>query len=301
MAGWFVLCAVVAILPRGARAEDKPLNVNKPLPMKEVCLLLRGGYTGDEVLREVATRRLLDPVDPAAEKQLLAAGAAPALVNALKAGNYNLSPAEADAARARQAAIEQREQAGRIATKAVAERQQGELDGQRLILAAQQNRGQPVTPAKSAVMANLLRGQLVTFRNGQFQKYDDSKLPMKKLYAVYFSAAWCGPCQQFTPSLVKFYEKFVQIHPEFEVIFFSNDHSAAEMQQYMNTDHMPWAAVPYDHLKQMPALAKLAGSGIPDLVLLDDSGRVLSDSFRNGEYVGPSAVIKDLIAQVAPR
>jgi len=36
--------------------------------------------------------------------------------------------------------------------------------------------------------------------------------------------------------------------------------------------------------------------GIPDLVVVDASGKVLADSFVGGKYVGPGRVLDDLSA-----
>ncbi len=293
-----VTVSLFAVGAGPARAEDKPLkaspplSIEKALPIKEVCLLLRSGYTSEEVLREVATRRLLEPVDAAGETQLKTAGATPALLNALKAGNYNLSAADAAAARARQADIEQREQVTHNLALAAAQQQQPSPQTGR---AAPPGAGlQP----RSLVMANLLHEHLVTMRDGRFYRYDENKFIEKRLYAVYFSASWCPPCKKFTPLLVNFYNDFAKLHPEFELIFVSKDRSALAMQQYMQNDQMPWPAVPYEQLEQVPGLTKYAGAGIPDLVLLDDAGRVLSDSYREGKYAGPGEVIKDLLAKV---
>jgi nucleoredoxin len=43
-------------------------------------------------------------------------------------------------------------------------------------------------------------------------------------------------------------------------------------------------------------LQKYLGKGIPDLVIVDASGRVLADSFVGGKYVGPARVLDDLSA-----
>ena len=59
---------------------------------------------------------------------------------------------------------------------------------------------------------------------------------------------------------------------------------------------MPWPAIEYGKLANVPALQKYAGKGIPDLVVVDASGKVLADSFVGGKYVGPGRVLDDLSA-----
>jgi hypothetical protein len=41
-------------------------------------------------------------------------------------------------------------------------------------------------------------------------------------------------------------------------------------------------------------LTRFSGSGTPCLVLLDRDGKVLSDSYVNEKYVGPTQVMNDL-------
>ncbi|MEM9295668.1 MAG: thioredoxin-like domain-containing protein, partial [Planctomycetota bacterium] len=41
--------------------------------------------------------------------------------------------------------------------------------------------------------------------------------------AVYYSAHWCPPCRDFTPKLASFYNDFKPDHPNFELVFLSND------------------------------------------------------------------------------
>ena len=77
------LCLLASIFlllaaPAGSRAAGQPVTV------KDLCLMLRGGYTGDEVLRETAGRPLLEPIDATAEAALRAAGADAKLIAALK-------------------------------------------------------------------------------------------------------------------------------------------------------------------------------------------------------------------------
>jgi nucleoredoxin len=120
--------------------------------------------------------------------------------------------------------------------------------------------------------------------------------PRKKLIALYFSAYWCGPCRKFTPQLVEFYNRVAPQHPEFEIVFVSYDRSSMAMEDYMRETKMPWPAIDYAKLPDKGALKKYAGEGIPCLVLLDDSGKVISDTYVGGKSVGPEKVLADMNA-----
>jgi nucleoredoxin len=250
-----------------------------PLQMPEIGLMLRAGYSSAEVVQEIQTRRVLDPLDAAAEKNLVANGADPRLIALLKSGQYTLAPGDSAAAKKRLDEAAARVQAGREANQAQ--------------LPAPNPAGAPAQPVIGQHMANLLHGKLVNFSDGSLQSYDDLKLSGKKYFGLYHSAHWCGPCRKFTPELVNFYKQMTAAHPEFEIVFVSADHSAFEMQQYMQLTGMPWAALPYDDTKQERELTQYFGNGIPDLVIVDGNGRVLSDSYHGGEYVGPSKVLND--------
>ena len=73
-----------------------------------------------------------------------------------------------------------------------------------------------------------------------------------KNIGLYFSASWCGPCRNFTPSLIKTYNALVDQGKPFEIIFVSSDRDEAQFDGYY--DEMPWLALPFDHRqrKQVP-------------------------------------------------
>ena len=124
--------------------------------------------------------------------------------------------------------------------------------------------------------------------------FNDDPLEKKKLIALFFSAQWCSYCRKFTPELVQFYNRVAAAHPEFEIVFMSSDKSAPAMEKYMRDMQMPWPAVRFEKLAEKEALRKYAGSGIPCLVVIDREGRVVSDSYIDGNYRGPSKVLADL-------
>lgn len=119
-----------------------------------------------------------------------------------------------------------------------------------------------------------------------------AKLQKSKYVLVYFSAHWCGPCREFTPKLVDFYNQNAEKHP-MEVIFMSSDRDQDSMKGYMSGDKMPWLAVRYANIKASP-LKQFGGKGIPRLVLLDEKGELLKDSYEGENYIGPTAVMNAL-------
>lgn len=143
-------------------------------------------------------------------------------------------------------------------------------------------------------IASYLDGDLVSLEGGQLRKFDSASLLSKKYLLVYYSAHWCPPCRTFTPELVNWYNSVSAQHDKFDIIFYSNDRSEDDMLTYMTDTSMPWPALEYRKTRLRNILSKFAGPGIPDLVLLDNKGAVVSDSFQGSTYLGPGKVVGDL-------
>ncbi len=138
-----------------------------------------------------------------------------------------------------------------------------------------------------------LKGKLVAVKNKMVQPIDATPLTQARYIAFYFGAGWCGPSHKFTPDLVSFYKEMKPSHPDFEVVFVSEDTDAGEMQNYMNEMSMPWPALRWDAVKWSQA-RKLAGPGIPSLVVFDAQGKIVSNSYAGTNYLGPHKVLDDL-------
>ncbi len=154
----------------------------------------------------------------------------------------------------------------------------------------------PVVSAQLAPIDDIateLNGKLVALRGKSVLPYDAPDLAKAKYIALYFSAGWCPPCHQFTPLLVNFYNEMKPKHPEFEVVLMSLDRGQNAMEKYISESNMPWPAMRFSALHGSPLL-KYGGPGIPDLVVLNAKGEVLSDSFSRQQYVGPYQVLDDL-------
>jgi nucleoredoxin len=143
-------------------------------------------------------------------------------------------------------------------------------------------------------MERALGAKLVHLEGGSLRPFDRKYLAGVKFYALYFSASWCPPCREFTPRLVEAYAEIHKQYPEFELVLVNHDQSAQEMEQYMRGDAMKWPALNWFAIASSGEINRYGGEGIPDLVLVDADGRVLSDSYRDGRYVGPYAVLNDI-------
>jgi nucleoredoxin len=260
-----------------------------PAPMsgKDVSLMLRSGFSADAVERELATRHFIGTLDAVAEKNLAQAGASPALIAKMKSGAFSVPASEVAGVQAEMKAKELRRVAEQEESRKFDTLYQAQL--------AQKRNGPAANAAAAGSgIASLVKGNLVTSQNGTLRPYLDADFEKKKLIGLYFSAHWCGPCRKFTPSLVDYYKKNAPAHPEFEILFVSNDKSAAAMEGYMREVQMPWPALSFDKIAGNPALTKYAGSGIPCLVVVDETGKVVFDTYAGKEFRGPEAVLADL-------
>ncbi len=131
-------------------------------------------------------------------------------------------------------------------------------------------------------------------KNGTLQPFDASDLKDVKYFAFYHSASWCPPCKIFTPKLVDFYKSFKPQHPDFELIFVSHDDAPADMLAYMKADAMTWPAVRFDDIDATKVDDMDPNAGLPDLILTDADGKVLSNTFNGSDYIGPDKVLDDI-------
>jgi nucleoredoxin len=258
-----------------------------PLTVKDVSLMLRSGYSSDAVQQELRARHFFGPLDANGEKNLTQAGASPALINALKMGALAVPASEVAAAQAELKAKQERR-----AAQVEESRKQNSLYQAQL---AQKGStpGAKAGPAGAGI-ATLVKGNLVRSRNGVLAPWPDAEFEKKKLIGLYFSAHWCGPCRKFTPQLVAYYNTVAAAHPEFEIVFVSNDKTAAEMEGYVREAQMPWPVVAFENAVKNGALDKYAGTVIPCLVVVDENGKVIFDTYAGKNYRGPEAVLADL-------
>jgi len=149
----------------------------------------------------------------------------------------------------------------------------------------------PVSAIQNSLAASVA-ADLVAVDGRKLKSFTDPRFTGKKYLAVYYSASWCGPCRQFTPEFVKWYRRYKARSDLFEVVFVSNDRSAADMEQYMLDDDMPWPALNYASVQGANPLAEFAGRVIPCLVIINEKGEKVLDSYAGETNIGPQKILE---------
>lgn len=118
-----------------------------------------------------------------------------------------------------------------------------------------------------------------------------SILAGKEAVALYFSAHWCPPCRGFTPKFAEWYKKDLKAKG-LEVIFVSSDRDEGSFKEYFA--EQPWLALPFaDRARKDKLSKKFKVQGIPTLVIVDSSGKVITKE-------GVSAVSEDPTGEEFP-
>ena len=117
-----------------------------------------------------------------------------------------------------------------------------------------------------------------------------------KYYLFYKTASWCPPCRKFTPYLVSFYNEYkAKYGNQFEIILLTSDTSYEAMERYAKGKKMGWPHLAPEFVSEFNNQFRFPGSGIPNLILTDTSGKILKTSYTNsGQYLGPVAPMKEL-------
>lgn len=161
------------------------------------------------------------------------------------------------------------------------------------------------TPAPAVATEDGPHAKLLAMLGPELEKADGSKvkttdaLKGREHVLVYFTASWCGPCRRFTPDLVKYANEHAKAD-DFTIILVGSDRSADAQQAYMEKSKMPFLAVPFGTDAVKKVKRAYAGSGIPNLLILDPDGKVVKGSYETdgryspenrGSYIGPQQVL----------
>lgn len=109
---------------------------------------------------------------------------------------------------------------------------------------------------------------------------DTADITAGKTIGLYFSAHWCGPCRNFTPSLAEAYMSMQSLNKLFEIVFVSSDRDEKSFSEYYG--EMPWKALPFDNRDLKASLSKkYKVQGIPTLVIVGEDGKTITTDGRS--------------------
>ena len=98
-----------------------------------------------------------------------------------------------------------------------------------------------------------------------------------KVVGIYFSAAWCGPCRRFSPTLFQTRNKYKD---DFQVVFVSSDRTEAAQRDYMKKTKMECPTLKFGDAARNALSQTYQVRSIPTLVLLDHHGQFFSRDGR---------------------
>lgn len=145
----------------------------------------------------------------------------------------------------------------------------------------------------ASVFDDILDGNLEKLDGKSLKRYALEKKPTK-YYLFYYTASWCGPCQKFTPSLVKFYDENKPSSDEFEIILVTSDSNEDAMEGYAKDKGMNWPHLKLSKVEKFKKEFQHPGGGIPNLVLTDLEGNLIKTSYEGKDYKGPTVVMDHL-------
>jgi len=131
----------------------------------------------------------------------------------------------------------------------------------------------PSTPAVVSVFDEALKGNLQKLSGKSLKSYKEP-VTAAKYFIFYYTASWCGPCHQYTPSLVAFYNK--NKNPNFEIVVITSDSEEAAMEEYAVESKMPWLFLKMVKAPPFKKNFPHQVTGIPSVITCDVNGNIIS-------------------------
>lgn len=136
---------------------------------------------------------------------------------------------------------------------------------------------EPPVVAKPSIFDDMLDGKLVILNGRRFSKHSLDRKPTK-YYIFYYTASWCGPCQQYTPGLVSFYNEHRPKLDTFEIVLLTSDSDKGSMLDYAKDKKMPWPHADFSDAQKIKKELNHGVRGIPSVIVCDLDGKVVANT-----------------------
>lgn len=143
-------------------------------------------------------------------------------------------------------------------------------------------------------IVKFLGDSLIAFRGDSVTRQPSAQLIGKKYVAFYFATRSADACKVFTAKLKQFYGAHRRDSDKFEIVFVPTDKSAKEMAYHIREAEMPWLAVDFARGEIVGGLRQqFGGTEVPNLVVLDESGRLVVSSSDGKTFVGADKALEE--------
>jgi Thioredoxin-like len=144
-------------------------------------------------------------------------------------------------------------------------------------LAAEARSAEEARKAQVRVLGEL-EGKLVNAVTDKPEPLDPKSLP--RYLVFYRGSSTCPITRKVTPTLIKFYRDMKPRHPEFEIIWVMTE-SPEDTGKFARELGFSWRAVTYESTPSMPTVNGPINGLLPQLFVMDRSGRVLVNALQN--------------------
>eukprot|EP00123_Amoebidium_parasiticum_P022561 comp8993_c0_seq1/m.4197 comp8993_c0_seq1/g.4197 ORF comp8993_c0_seq1/g.4197 comp8993_c0_seq1/m.4197 type:complete len:199 (-) comp8993_c0_seq1:18-614(-) len=121
---------------------------------------------------------------------------------------------------------------------------------------------------------------------------DGKEVPLSvlegKFVGLYFSAAWCGPCQVFSPKLSEFASKHSS---DFVVLFVSMDKTEKDMFDYVRGKN--FYVIPFDEATRLDLPSAHSVMAIPTLEIINPEGNTITTWGRGAVEKNPDTCLEE--------
>jgi thiol-disulfide isomerase/thioredoxin len=112
-----------------------------------------------------------------------------------------------------------------------------------------------------------------------------------KIVLIDFFTTWCGPCRAELPNVRSTYERY---HDRgFEVVTISLDDDRDALNNFLKAEAVPWTMLYDGPWSDNPNAIYYGVSGVPDLILIDKQGKVVSNGWEGEKW---RAKLSELLA-----
>ena len=154
--------------------------------------------------------------------------------------------------------------------------------------------GLVVNSALAGKVADELNGKIEQRQGSDLLPAAANSLRGKSIIAFYYGASWCLNCQKFNSKLTEFYNKAIEKHPNFQLVFVNRDKSDDSLKDYVFEEKMDWLILPRRNCPSVPLVRQFATGHVPNLIILDADGNQLAGTTPDGWNQSPSQTLKKL-------